>query len=149
MSTPFQSIIVFVDSSDSSLKAAEYAVRLASCSSAKLTAVSVVDTDTLKKLLTARILVEQEMAEFETDLEHSQNRSLEYVKHLAARAGVAVETVLGKGVASSVVLAEQKARQADLIVMGGFRCTLTRIDLVSAERQRLVDIAACPVLIVK
>ena len=61
----------------------------------------------------------------------------------------AVETVLGKGVASSVVLAEQKARQADLIVMGGFRCTLTRIDLVSAERQRLVDIATCPVLIVK
>jgi nucleotide-binding universal stress UspA family protein len=149
MTTPFQNIIVFVDSADSSMKAAEFAVRLAACASARLTAVSVVDTDTLKKLLTARILVEQEMAEFEADLAQSQNRTLEYVKHLAARAGVAMEAVMGKGVASSVVLAEQKARQADLIVMGGFRCTLTRLDLASAERQRILDVAVCPVLVVK
>jgi len=149
MTTPFQSIIVFVDSSDSSLRAAEYAVRLAACASARLTAVSVVDTDTLKKLLTARILVEQEMTELETDLERSQNRSLEYVRHLAARAGVPVETVLSKGVASTAVLAEQKARQADLVIMGGFRCTLPRMDLAGAERQRLLDVATCPVLVVK
>ena len=149
MAAPFQNILVLIDAGESSLKAAEYAVHLAAATPARLTALSVVDTDTLNTLLAARILVEQEMREFEADLERSHNRGLKYVRQIAAKAGIQLETVLAKGTCHSTVLAEQKARQIDLIVIGAFRYSLARLDLIARERHLIIDGAPCPVLIIK
>ena len=145
----FEHILVLVDGSESSLHAAEFAIHLARELPARLTAISVVDTETLRKLMSARILVEQEVREFETELEKSQTRHLDFVHQLARKAGVQAHAVLGKGVCHSAVLAEQKSRKADLIVLGGFRSSLTKMDLNARERQLIVDEAPCPVLIVK
>jgi len=131
------------------LRAAEFAIHLAGAIPARLTAVSVVDTETLRKLMSVRILVEQEVREFETELERSQTRHLDYVHQLARKGGVQCAAVLGKGVCHSAVLNEQKARKADLIVLGGFRSSLTKMDLNARERQIILDEAPCPVLIVK
>jgi len=148
-SAVFEHILVLVDGSEASLRAAEFAINLAVQLPARLTAVSVVDTDTLRKLMSVRILVEQEVREFETELERSQTRQLDYVHQLARKAGVQCAAVLGKGVCHSAVLSEQKARKADLIVLGGFRSSLTKMDLNARERQTILDEAPCPVLIVK
>jgi nucleotide-binding universal stress UspA family protein len=149
MSSPFKNIIVLVDGTESALKAAEQAVHMASALPVHLTALSVVDTGTLRKLMTAHILVEQEVSEFESELERSQQRYLDEVRQLAEKAGVAIQVVMQKGIAHSVVLAEQKARKADLIVMGGFRSTITKHDLIARERQLILDEAPCTVMIVK
>jgi nucleotide-binding universal stress UspA family protein len=138
-----------MDGTESAVKAAEYAVQLARTLRCRLTAIAVVDTDTLRKLMSVRILVEQEVREFEADLEQSQRRYLGFVEQVAREAAVPVETVLRKGVCHSAVIAEQQARQADLIIVGGFRQTLTKLNLVARERQLIIDEAPCPVLVVK
>ncbi len=145
----FEHILVLVDASEASLRAAEFAIRLAGQLPARLTAVSVVDTDTLRKLMSVRILVEQEVHEFESELERSQTRHLDHVSQMARKAGVQCEAVLGKGVCHSAVLHEQKARKADLMVLGGFHSSLTKMDLNAREHQIILDEAPCPVLVIK
>jgi len=146
---PFRTILVLVDGTESAIKAAEHAIQISKATGARLTAVSVVDTETLRKLMTVHILVEQEMGEFEADLERSQRRHLDHVGALAKKAGVPIETVLRKGICHSAVLAEQKERNADLIVIGAFRATLTKSDLIARERQHVLEEAPCNVLVVK
>ncbi len=146
---PFNHILVLVDGTESSLKAAECAVQLARAYKAQLSAVSVVETATLKRLLTTRIMVPAEMEEYERDLEASSRRHLTYVADLAREHGVKTQTVLLKGAVHSAVLAEQKSSGSDLIVIGAFRWTLCHRDISARERQLILDEAPCPVLVVR
>lgn len=147
--SPIQKILVLVDGTEASARAAEYAIELARVTPAELTAVSVVDTDTLRRLMTAHILVAQEMDEFEREMAANQQKQIDYVVQMARKARVPIETTLTKGVCHSAVLAEQKARRSDLIVIGAFRASLTKTDLVARERQLILDEAPCPVLAVR
>ena len=99
--------------------------------------------------MTAHILVAQEMQEFEADLERSHHRHLDFVRNLAQKANLQIDFVLRKGVMHCTVLAEQKARGCDVIVLGAYRPTLTKIDLVARERQLVLEEAPCPVLVVR
>ena len=76
---PVTNILLVVDSTESGLKAAQYAIDLAKSTGASLTAASVVDTETLKQLLTKRILVSVEMEELEHDLEDSGRKYIDEV----------------------------------------------------------------------
>jgi len=145
----FRHILVLVDGTESSLKAAECAVQLARAFKAPLTAVSIVDTATLSHLLTSRIMVAAEVAEYERELEGSSRRHLAYVADLARENGVKAQTVLLKGAVHSAVLAEQKSCGADLIVIGAFRWTLCHRDVSARERQHILDEAPCPVLVIR
>jgi len=147
--TPFETIILVVDGTESSLRAAEVAFRVARTHQSRVAAVSVVDTETLRLLLTQRILVSDEMDELHEDLEASSRKYLSHVAELGRKAGVEVETVLRQGSFHSAILAEQKSREADLIVMGPIQYTLTRRDLVVRERHLIADEATCHVLLVK
>jgi nucleotide-binding universal stress UspA family protein len=149
MASPFGSILVLVDGNESAIKAAAYAIKLARVDSTKIVAMSVVDTDTLKRLQTVRILVEQEVKDFAAELEHNQRRYLDFVEREAQKANVPIETVLRRGICHTEVMAEQRKRSCDLIVIGGFRSTMTRLDLMVRERQLILDEAPCPVLVVK
>jgi len=146
---PFKTIILVVDGTESALRAAEVAFGIARTHGSKVAAVSIVDTETLRLLLTQRILVSDEMDELHADLEASSRKYLSHVAELARKQGVEAETVLRQGSFHSAILAEQKARQADLIVMGPIQYTLTRRDLVVRERHLIADEATCPVLLVK
>jgi nucleotide-binding universal stress UspA family protein len=146
---PFRHIIALVDGTESSFKAAEYAVQLARACKAQLTAVGIVDTATLKHLLTTGIMVAAEMAEYEHELESSGRKHLAYVADLAGEHGVKAHTVLLKGAVHSAVLAEQKSSGADLIVIGAFRWTLCHRDQAARERQLILDEAPCPVLVIR
>ncbi|HUT37113.1 MAG TPA: universal stress protein [Planctomycetota bacterium] len=146
---PFRHILVLVDGTESSLKAAECAVQLARAYKAQFTAVGVVDTATLKHLLTSGIMVAAEMQEYERELEASGRKHLSYVADLARENGVKAQTVLLKGAVHSAVLAEQKSCGADLVVIGAFRWTLCHRDVSARERQLILDEVPCPVLVVR
>lgn len=146
---PFRHILVLVDGTESSFKAVECAVQVAKAERAQLTAVGIVDTATLKHLLSTHIMVAAEMEEYERDLEASGRKHLAYVADLAAENGVKARTVLLKGAVHSAVLAEQKASNADLIVIGAFRWSLCHRDQAARERQLILDEAPCPVLVVR
>ena len=105
---PFRHILTLVDGTEASMKAAKYAIELAKACRAKLTGVGIVDTATLKHLLSTQIMVAAEMEEYEHELEESARGHLAYFVGLAREGGVAAETVLIKGSTHSAMLAEPK-----------------------------------------
>ncbi len=147
--SPFRTMLLLVDGTGPGMRAAEFAVQMARTTQARLVAISVVDTDTLKKLVSVRILAAQEMSEFESQLGASRKRELDFVEQLARKAKVSIQTALRSGVCHSMVLAEQKEIAADLIIIGGFHVSLTKHDLAARERQLILEEAPCPVLVVK
>ncbi len=146
---PFRHILVLVDGTESAVAAAKYAIQLAKSSKAQLTALAIVDTATLKHLLSTHILVAAEMEEYELELGESGRKQLDYVASLAKDEGVRIHTALLKGSAHAAVLAEQKSSGADLIVIGAFRWTLSARDQIARERQLLLDESPCPILFVR
>ena len=144
----FQSILFLVDGSESQRHAAQKAIELAAANRAELTAAAVVDTDTLKQLLSSRIFIAEEMEEYERELDASGRRQLTYVAKMGQEAGVAVNEVLAKGAIHSAILAQQRALKADLVVLAGFRSTARR-DLLANEKQRIIDGCPTAVLVVR
>jgi len=144
-----RTILLLADGSEGAIRAAELAVLLADTHDADLVAVSVVDTETLGMLLRRHILVDEEMVEFDVELEASAERHLRVVANHAQRQGVPIDTQVLKGTIHTTVLAELRRRQADLVVLGGFTSTMTRRDVLAKEKQYIIDEAPCPVLLVR
>ena len=145
----FKRILLLVDSTEATAAAAECAISLAKLCDADLIALSVVDTETLKELLTYKIMVAEEMEEYEKELEHSGRRQLALVEEQARKAKVDVQAVHKKGSVHSVVLAQQAGTGADVIVVSGFRPSVIKRDLLAREKQLILDEATCAVIVVK
>jgi len=145
----FKRILLLVDSTEAAGAATQSAISLAKLCGAKLIALSVVDTETLKELLTYKIMVAEEMEEYEQELGHSGRRQLALVEEKARKERVDVECVHKKGSIHSVVLAQQAASEADLVVLSGFRPSVMKRDLLAKEKQLILDEAGCPVMVVK
>ena len=141
-------ILVVIDGSEASFRAAEHAVRLAKQLRCKATALAVVDTELLNRLLKSRIFVEEEKQEYERDLERSSLTHLEHAARQAAKQGVKFETLLLKGSMHRTVIAQADSIGADIIVLGKWRYSRTERDIIAAERQRILIEASCPVLVV-
>jgi nucleotide-binding universal stress UspA family protein len=145
----FTHILVLADGSEQSFRAAEKAIALARAAEARLTALSVIDTETLRQLLTFRILASQEMSDFEAELETSARGHLDRVRAMALEAKIVAEQMLVRGPYHTAVLAQQKQIEADLIVLAGFKSRDASRDLLAREYQKIVDDAPCPVMLVK
>lgn len=145
----YSTVLLFAESSEEGMKAARDAMRLAAGVGATLIIAAVVDTSVLKQLITFRIFVEEEKAQYENELVQSCRKQLNYMSQQAAKAGVTHRTSLLRGACHSVILKEQKARKADLLVMGAFRASTARRDLMAHEKQLIIDDIPCPVLLVR
>ncbi|MCX5683341.1 MAG: universal stress protein [Planctomycetota bacterium] len=142
-------ILVLVDGTEASFHAADRAIDLARSIGARLTALAVIDRDTLHHLLSAKILVDVELSEFEKELESSARRHLDVVRQKAQEHHIEVDEVLATGNVGEIVPKEVHARGVDLICMGGFHSTRVSRDLLARQRQQVIDRAACAVLIGK
>jgi len=145
----FERILLVVDASEASSAAAQFAVRLALQTGGRLLAVHVVDTATMDYLMQMHIFVREEREEFEKDMERTGRRYLEYVSAIARKNGLDVETHLHKGSFHRTILDVARDENASVIVLGGWRHTITRKDVTSVERQLILDEAICPVIVVK
>ncbi len=141
-------ILLVVDSSQSGVHAARFAARFAALHKAKLTALTVVDTATLKSLLKSSVLVQPEMEEFGRELEATAQTNLNYVERLANEAGSSAEPLLKKGSAHSVVIDQVRQSKPDLLIMGTFSSSMIKRDLSARERRLIVDEVKCPILLV-
>jgi len=144
-----QHILVLVDGTDTSYHAADAAIDLARDLGAQLTAMAVVDTETLGQLLSVKILVDAEMGEFQKELEESSRRQLAEVVSRAADRKVVAEQALLTGNTETVVPREVQERGVDLIALGGFQSSKIARDLLARQRQQIIDRAKCPVLVVR
>jgi nucleotide-binding universal stress UspA family protein len=141
--------MLFAEGSEEGDRAAQDAIQLASDEGAGLIIAAVVDTSTLKNLLTSKIFLEEEMEEYEKDLEDSGRKQLSYLAGLADKAGVKNRTILLRGACHSAILREQRDHAVDLLVMGAFRASTAGRDLIAREKQLILDDIACAVLLVR
>jgi len=148
-SSPVKHILVLVDGSEASSHAADFAIGLASMLRARLTAMAVVETETLRQLLYAQILSNHEMSEFEEELQASAERQTADIRERALRRHVEIEEVIVPGNSEELVPREVTERNVDLIALGGFHSRRATRDLLTRQRQQIVDHASCPVVVVK
>jgi nucleotide-binding universal stress UspA family protein len=146
---PVTHILVVVDGTEASFNAADRAIDLARALGARLTAMAVVDTETLSQLLSVKILVDAEMGEFERELEESARRQLADVREQALDRKVVVEEVLLTGNVETVVPREIHEREVDLVAIGAWQSSKVTRDLLARQRQQILDRVVCPVLVVK
>ena len=141
--------MVFVESTEASVLAAQYAIALAAVCGAEIIAIYVVDIKTLEDLLTAHIFVRMEEMDYERDLEEDGRRYLNHVRELAEAKGIRVTTFLEKGEVHSIVIEKVKELGADLLVMGELETPQSRRDFYFDESERIFREAKCPILVVK
>lgn len=145
----FNTILLVVDGSEPSIAAVHYAVDLAAQTGGAITAIYVVDTATMEYLMQMNIFIDEERRDFEKELEQTGTKYLDFVRTIADKQGQDVDTVMESGTFHQVVLQKARDLMADVIVLGGWRRSITRKDTTSVERQLILDQADCPVIVVK
>ncbi|HYK92428.1 MAG TPA: universal stress protein [Thermoplasmata archaeon] len=139
----FHRIIVAVDGSSVSLRAAEHAVRLAKQDAAELIALHVVPSPVAE--------VAGELADYYDRARRSARPWMKTIETMSAQRGVRLKTDVVVGAYSVVdaVLGYAETVGADLIVTGTRGQTPSRRILVGSVASALVEYAACAVLVVR
>jgi nucleotide-binding universal stress UspA family protein len=149
MEGPIRKILVYVDGSEGSITAAQYAICLSRYYRAQLSALYVVNTRALGDLLKARIFVKAEQEEYLRDLEADSQRYLNHVRSLGRKKGLAVETASSSGTVNQEIKNYVLANKIDLLVMGELSTVRSRRDELYDEADRTMRSVPCSVLIVK
>ena len=149
MGKPLRKIMVYIDGTEQSVTAAQYAICLASFSGAELVAQYVVNTRAVEDLLKARIFLRDERVEYEHDMEADADRYLKYVTDLAQKKGVSIVTKRSRGSVHQEVLEAVREYDVDLLVVGELSRIRSRRDEFYDEAERAMRTVPCSVLIVK
>jgi nucleotide-binding universal stress UspA family protein len=149
MSDVISRILVYIDGTEESVTAAEYAVCLAKSCNAALYALYVVNTRALQELLRARIFIESEEQEYARDLEADAERYLNHATELASARDV---PLIKRKVEGSVLTEIKKAvreLEIDTLVIGALSRVQSRRDELYNEVERAVRSVDCTVIIAK
>lgn len=149
MGKPIQRIMVYIDGTEQSVTAAQYAICLAASSGAELIACYVINTRAVEDLLRAKIFLTDEQIEYEHDMEADADRYLKYVGELAAKKGVSVVKKRGKGSVHKEIVDAVNEHEVDLLVIGELSRIRSRRDEFYDEGERAMRTVPCSVLIVK
>lgn len=149
MSDLIKKIIVYIDGTEQSVTAAQYAICLASFSGAELIAHYIINTKAVDDLLKARIFLQDEQVDYEHDMETDAERYLNYIGELALKKGVTIVKKRSKGSVNREIVDAVKEEQADLLVIGELSRIRSRRDEFYDEAERAMRSVPCSVLIVK
>jgi len=149
VSNPIKKIMVYVDGTEQSVTAAQYAICLASFSGAELIAHYVINTRAVEDLLKARIFLKDEQVEYEHDMEADAERYLNYINELAMKKGVSVIKKSSRGSVHKEIVDSVEADDVDLLVIGELSRIRSRRDEFFDETERAMRAVPCSVLIVK
>lgn len=142
-------ILLVVDGSQPSAQATDFAIKFARMNNSELLASYIIDTATMDCLTQMRILVQEEREELQRDLEAKGQRYLARVRQLAAANALEVRTHISRGRFHQVILHLAREHKCDAIIIGGWKNEIQRKDSSSVERQLILDLAECPVIVVK
>jgi len=148
VSTP-KKILVYVDGTEPSITAAQYAICLASFYRADLIALYVVNTKAMEDLLKARIFLQDEQMEYEHDMEADAQRYLNYVNELALKKGVTIVPRSRRGSVHKEIVDLINEEEVDLLVIGELARIRSWRDEFYDETERAMRMAPCSVLIAK
>ena len=149
MDSPIKKMLVYIDGTEQSITAAQYALCLSKFTGAQLTAFYVINTKALDELLKSRIFLKEEQLEYERDLEEDATRYLNHVKELARSKGIALEMKSVTGNPNQELVKLVREEGFDLLVIGELSRIRSRRDEFFDETERAMRAVACSVLIVK
>jgi len=149
MNDPLKKIMVYIDGTEQSITAAQYAICLSRTANSRLTALYVVNTRALRDLVKSRIFLQAEQAEYQQDLEADADRYLNHVRQMARQKGVAIETFKTSGTVHTEIKNKINELEIDLLILGELSTIRSRRDEFYNESERAMRSAPCPVLIVK
>jgi nucleotide-binding universal stress UspA family protein len=149
VSKPIKKIMVYIDGTEQSITAAQYAICLASFSGAELIVHYVINTRAMEDLLKARIFLQDEQLEYQHDMKADAERYLNYVNELAVAKGVTIIKKLSSGNVHKQIINTINDENVDLLVVGELSHIRSRRDEFYDETERAVRSASCSVLIVK
>ncbi|MDD4856854.1 MAG: universal stress protein [Candidatus Krumholzibacteria bacterium] len=146
---PISKALLYVDGSESSITAAQYAIVLSKKYGFSLKAIYVVNDTLLTELLGAKVFVKMEKMDYERDLEEDGKRYLNYVVKLGERKGVKVQTALRKGIVHEEISREVEESECSLLIQGELGEVLSLRDSFYEEGERILRKVSCAVLVVK
>jgi nucleotide-binding universal stress UspA family protein len=149
VSKPIKKIMVYIDGTEQSITAAQYAICLASFSGAELIAQYVINTKAMEDLLKARIFLQDEQIEYEHDMEADAERYLNYVNELADAKGISIIKKLSSGNVNKEIVNTINEEDVDLLIVGELSHIRSRRDEFYDETERAIRSAPCSVFIVK
>jgi nucleotide-binding universal stress UspA family protein len=141
--------MVYIDGTEQSITAAQYAICLASSSGAELIACYVVNIRAMEELLKARIFLQDEQVEYEHDMEADAERYLNYVNDLALKKGLSITKKQSRGSVHKEIINIVNDEKVDLLIVGELSRIRSRRDEFYDETERAIRMVNCSVLIVK
>lgn len=149
MEAPIRRVMVYVDGSDESITAAQYAISLCVATGAELSAAYVINTRALAELKGAKIFLESEAEEYEQDMEDNATRYLDLVRSMAASKGVEAHTFQAAGSCHEEIRRLIVREQIDLLCVGEISHIRSRRDQTYDETERTLRGASCSVVVVR
>jgi len=141
--------MVYIDGTEQSITAAQFAICLARFHNAELLAYYVINTKALDELLKASIFLKDEQMEYEHDLEEDAKRYLNYVQELARSKNMLITTQSRTGSVYQEIVNAVKEEAIDILIIGELSRIRSRRDEFYDETERAMRSAPCSVLIVK
>lgn len=132
-------ILVPIDFSRDAEQALGYAIGLAQQFQARLT---------LLHAIYVPEAAEVNLAAYLEKVESEAEREIAACRKRAEDAGVAVDTLIVRGVPSHTIVEKARDRQADLIAMGTHGRTGLQHLLIGSVAERVVRLAPCPVMVI-
>jgi nucleotide-binding universal stress UspA family protein len=146
--TNLNKILVYIDGTQESVTAAQYAICLACHFDAELVALYVINTKAIADLLKARIFHQAEHLEYQRDIEADALHYLNFVEDLAVKKGLKLTKITAKGSVNNEIVTIAK-KGVDLVIFGELSRIISRRDELYSDIERAVRNVTCSVLIVK
>ncbi len=146
-------LLVAINGSDISIRAAMYAVMLARTYKAELKFIYVIDSATIRYLGMNQMLAKDEQVDYKVDLAYEGQNYLEYAVGLAASKGVVAQSELKDGSVVTEIIKCANDFEADMIVIGGADKKkgdqLFKRNVHSSHQSDIIENSKIPVLVVK
>ena len=137
-------ILVPTDGSDSSMRASDFAIRLAKHFNSQIVAIYVID-----RVILEEISKVHERRELEEEIKRKAERCLNYIVNSAKREGLKATSILVEGEPHDQIVRHAESLSVDIIVMGSKgRRGMNRI-LIGSVAERVIEYAPCPVLVIR
>jgi len=149
MQGPIKRILVYIDGTEQSITAAQYAICLSKATGGRLIALYVINTRALQDLVKTHIFLKDEEEEYQRDIEQDAQRYLSHVQNLARKKGLAIETISASGTVHIEIKNVVEKQDIDLLLIGELSRIRSRRDELYNESERALHNVSCSVLIVK
>lgn len=137
-------ILVPTDGSDSSMRAADFALKLAKHFESEIIAIYVID-----RIILEEISKIHERHEVEDEIKRKAERCLNYIVKSAKREGLKASSILVEGQPHDQIVRYAESLRTDIIIMGSKGRRGTNRILIGSVAERVIEYAPCPVLVIR